>query len=285
MPRRFNCMLQTDSGLVEGTVVWMDKLHLHVLCPERLPSKRGVRARVDLGPLGDSVDLQLTVVELAAGRTAQIGRGWLHRTRWIGVTLEQGDRVSGLMKRINPQLALESAISSAHSRSSAVSSIVSDYEHVRSRSRSRSRSESRSRSQPGGARRDGSVSTPSWAKRRDRSGSASESASGHRSRRGTMPAILAPGRPVNVLVEAGDAKALGRALRLGPSSVRLAVRFEREHETATDLLLVFRLPDGSFVQLPAKVLRMAGRRWLVEANDVAEPELAVLRRLAPKKKR
>ena len=100
-----------------------------------------------------------------------------------------------------------------------------------------------------------------------------------------MPAILAPGRPVNVLVEAGDAKALGRALRLGPSSVRLAVRFEREHETATDLLLVFRLPDGSFVQLPAKVLRMAGRRWLVEANDVAEPELAVLRRLAPKKKR
>jgi len=276
MAQHYNVMLQTDSGLTHGSMVWIDQMHLHVLCPERLPLTRGLRIRIDLGALGEPVDLQITVGELAVGKTQQAGRGWLHQARWIALSLDQGDRLTGMLPRINTKLALHSVLSSvSRSRGSTVSHVrgadSTSGQHRRGSGNSTmhsvldSESSSRSRSQ-------------SSSRRRSR---ASSSTSSRQGRRGSMPAMLAPGNPVNVLVQADDTRLLARALRLGPGSLRLAVKLPRETEAVTALTLVFRLPDDSFLQLPATVLRVAGRRWLLEADDVPGTDLALLRKLLP----
>ncbi|GEM_PF-1920539 len=280
MPRHFNVMLQTQTGLTHGSLVWIDQLHVHVLCPERLPVSRGLRMRIDLGSLGDSVDLQITVSELAVGKSRQAGRGWLHQARWIALSLEQGDELTGMLPRINTQLALHSVLSSAsRSRVSSASQVQDRQSMTRVRehgppsqstmpSAVDSASSSRGRSRTSSRRGSGATGSRS-------------SRSSRRGRRVSVPAVLAPGNPVNLLVQVDDRKQLGRALRLQDGSLRLAVKLAREADAVTSLTLVFRLPDGSFMQHPALVLRVAGRRWLLEAQDVSKVDLALLRNLLP----
>lgn len=286
LARRLHTMLQTDSGLTEATVIWLDSMNLHVLSQVRLPLDRGLRARLDLGPVGDPVDLQITAFQVTEGRTSGQGRGWLHRARWIALTMPEGDRITRLMPRLNPQLALDSMISSV-SRSRGTSSTVS---RMPSESRSQAGQRQQDHSQGSQSRsvagRAGSGSSSSRSRQtsRERRSGAPDSAAGRRERRGTVPAVVAAGRPLNLLVDAGNPKALSRALRLGPGSLRLAVRLDRAVDAATSVVLVFKLPDGSYLQRPAQVLRVAGERWLLAADDVPETDLAVLRRAVPEGK-
>jgi hypothetical protein len=274
MARRLDAMIQTDFGLTEALIIWIDRLHVHVLSPERLPMNRGLRARMDLGPLGENVDLQLSVMEIAPARTSQLGRGWLHQARWIALSLDAGDRLMGVLPRLNPKLAMSSLVSSiTSSRASMVSQARSGTRRADSGSRSHSTvSQVSSTSQ-----------TQSQSRHRSRSGkrretTRSESTSAHRSKRGSVPGVVATGTPPNVLIDAVKSQeALIRGLRLGPGRLRVAVKLDHAIDATTEMILVFKLPNGSFLQIRSSVLRVAGRRWLLEAT-ISDSDLAILRR-------
>jgi len=68
MPRPLQLLVQSESGLLDGTSVWLDSEWLHALLPQPLTSGKAVRGRLDLGAQGSQVDLQLTPSEIIRGR-------------------------------------------------------------------------------------------------------------------------------------------------------------------------------------------------------------------------
>ena len=71
---------------------------------------------------------------------------------------------------------------------------------------------------------------------------------------------------------------LERAMNIGDSWFRLVLERPRGLDAYQAIQLVLQLPDGSFVQAPAKVLRAGPDRVLVEAAHADPMTLAILRR-------
>ena len=228
MPRPLQLLVQGESGLLDGTAVWIDGEWLHALLPQSLTNGQAVRGRLDLGAQGSQVDLQLTPTEIVRGRETPFRRGYLHRTRWLAVELEAGDELMGLLPLINPRSGLGTAPSSVS--------------RTRSEVRARSDVQSRSDSLTSPSRVDRSASRRSGRRRRSTSGSDAPRRS---PRWRSIPATLDSSQPPFLLVEVTDVAVLQRALRFGPTAFRLATKLPEERAVSGQVVLVVRLPDGA----------------------------------------
>ena len=82
MPRRLELTLRTDTGLSQGEALWMDGQELLLWTTERLEKDGRYLVRVDLGAMGESVDVHLTVTHGLSVRSRTGGSGYLHAGRY-----------------------------------------------------------------------------------------------------------------------------------------------------------------------------------------------------------
>jgi hypothetical protein len=254
MARRLELMLRTDTGLNQGEALWMDGREMLLWTPERLQSGGRYLVRVDLGAMGESVDVTLTVARALAVRARGGGTGYLHAGHYTLDDDAARPHLDEVLRRLGPggddTLSSTRTAQSYHPRAlDSVSNLASM------------------------ADRGSSATFPAdRPKGRDGIADAIKSA---RETRQERPAPTAPARrsmddggaPVvkisgdQVLVRFSRIDRLGRFLTLEPGVLRCRLSTRQPLYPGMDVRLGLRAPGIDDVRSGGRVMR-AGNTWM-----------------------
>ncbi len=283
---------------------------------ERLDESISQLVRVDLGGLGRNADLSVRLVRVVRGSETPYRKGWFHSGTWQPVHEADRDTVEQFLERSDvSRSAPPSATSLLGSQTlTTLGGPASQVSQVTATSRSAvqgaSTRESHADSSGGRARVRRSMRRARERMAAERKAAARQAVqpppttvAGRQERRATQPAppaarpgtrrsategLRKPVKPADIVTPIlsdtslmatfAFAHRLERAMNIGDSWFRLVLRRPLGLDAHQALQLVLQLPDGSFVQAPAKVLRVGPDRVLVEAAHADPLTLAVLRK-------
>ncbi len=275
-----NVTVVGDFGLTDGVAVWVDDTTIEFVVRERLSDAQPQLVRLDLGGLGENVDLEVRLLRVIDGRQTPFRKGWFHGGRWKAVSAKGEELLDDFLGREHSQVSrVQTLVSEVDPSDSVTRPTQSSL--VRSLSSRPTDSRVRGGEQSGRQRVRRSMRRARKALDRERRAEFSEtSPTGRRAvaqRDLVTPAVSMAGG-ISVMASFDDADALESALKVRGDCFRLVLeRVGRLHQ-GDPVQLVLRLPDGSFLQTPAVVRRLGPTRIQFEAQDVDGANMAILQR-------
>jgi len=107
MRRKLTLTVDGEFGLTEAEAWWIDQETLLFHCMEALEPKARHGVRIDLGSVGQHVDVQVRVLRRHDRSEAPIPRGYLHRARYRISRIEDIRRLFGRLRQLEPDIALD----------------------------------------------------------------------------------------------------------------------------------------------------------------------------------
>ncbi len=284
MRKPLNVALMGELGLSDGKVVWLDGESIHILSRIKLQPALPHRVRVDLGALGQQVDLEVVVDRVHSGKGTLFKGGMLHICRYRLVRPQDGPAIEQCVSTLNPTAA---SLTPSTWPTTAVGTRAAGSRGPRSRSGTR-RSGAKPRS---GRARVSRAIARSERKRKDTQQPKAETSERRdrisplvapRERTGVPEDLLVepvwtPGPPPSLLAVFGSKAALSRALEFQDTGVCVVLKATFGVEVGDVIELVLQLPDHSMLQLIAMILRKGPERVYVQVQFMAAETLAILK--------
>jgi len=282
-----------DFGPVEGEGWWMDLNRVVFWCPQELIPKHKYLVRVDLGAVGRSVDLTVEVQDVQQGAAQGAPLGFVHRGSLV--LRNQRDRAKLLERllQINPTLSADLAAEArqakpdkaapaaskpapAASKPAPTASKAAPALPTRGMTSDEAMASAIKANGNGHARR--ATSTTARPPTGERVVVAGTREPRGRQARATSDRLLvgtiAPGSPPSVLLALDGSDTCMRSILREGLDLKVALQPLPELLLNDDVLIVFRMPDNTFLQVNSRVCQARAQRTVLAARGLSDEMLS-----------